>query len=301
MKRKVIQLAGKTLLVSLPIKWAKRYGVHKGDEIDVDEREKALLISTENPNAVEKKEISLEGSDEFIKRTIGVEYRSGADELMLKFSNPKTIRPIKEEVDQLMGFEIISQGEKFCLVKSVSAGIEQEFDNILRRIFLLMTEMGKDSYDAITKKEFSRLAEIKTSEATNNKLTNFCKRLLNKKGYKNYRHTSHVHTIIWELERIADEYKEICGILENEKQAVSNESVSLLKATNDFFEEFYHLFYKFSQQSADSFTRKSKQLAKSADLLIQKRKGKESAMIHNISNIIKSTHDIAGQYYAMVL
>ena len=34
-KRKVIQLAGRTLVVSLPSKWAKKHNVQKGDEIVV--------------------------------------------------------------------------------------------------------------------------------------------------------------------------------------------------------------------------------------------------------------------------
>ena len=35
MKRNVIQLAGKTLVVSLPSKWVKLNSVKKGDELNV--------------------------------------------------------------------------------------------------------------------------------------------------------------------------------------------------------------------------------------------------------------------------
>jgi phosphate uptake regulator len=301
MKRKVIQLAGKTLLVSLPSKWAKLYGINKGDEVEVEQREKSLFITTEKPAAVEKKELVLEGSDEFIRRTIGIEYKKGIEELMLKFESPKTIGIVKDAVSKAMGFEIISQGEKFCLVKSVAAALEAEFDNILRRIFLLMIEMAKNAHDAVKKREYPRLREIKTSELTNNKLTDFCKRLLSKKGYKDYKYTSYIYTVIWELERIADDYRKICELMEGEKSSVSSEAVSLFADANSFFEDFYHLFYKFSQKGADSLTKAKNHLLKRAYALMQKRKGREAVLIHHLSSIITGTYDMAGQYYAMVI
>ena len=36
MKRKVVQQGPSTLMVSLPAKWAKRLGIKKGDEINID-------------------------------------------------------------------------------------------------------------------------------------------------------------------------------------------------------------------------------------------------------------------------
>ena len=84
MKRKVIQLAGKTLLVSLPIKWAKKYGIKKGNEVEVEERGKSLLIATEKAVSMEKKEIVLSGPEEFIRRVISAEYKKGVSEITFK-------------------------------------------------------------------------------------------------------------------------------------------------------------------------------------------------------------------------
>ena len=46
MKRKVIQIAESTQLVSLPRKWALKYGVKKGDEVDVLEEGNKIVVST---------------------------------------------------------------------------------------------------------------------------------------------------------------------------------------------------------------------------------------------------------------
>ena len=44
MKRKAIQLANQTLVISMPSKWVKEQGIKKGDEIDVEEKGKRLMI-----------------------------------------------------------------------------------------------------------------------------------------------------------------------------------------------------------------------------------------------------------------
>ena len=46
MKRKVIQIADSTQLISLPRKWALKYGIKKGDELDVEEQGSNVLVST---------------------------------------------------------------------------------------------------------------------------------------------------------------------------------------------------------------------------------------------------------------
>ena len=38
MRRKVIQIAGSTQLISLPRKWAIRQGIEKGEELNIDEQ-----------------------------------------------------------------------------------------------------------------------------------------------------------------------------------------------------------------------------------------------------------------------
>ena len=50
MKRKAIQLASQTIVVSLPAKWVRQQGIKKGDEIDVEERGKELVIGNKMPN-----------------------------------------------------------------------------------------------------------------------------------------------------------------------------------------------------------------------------------------------------------
>ena len=59
MKRKIIQLAGKTHVVSLPSKYVKKYGLKKGDEVDVEERGAQIVLSHGRETAIEKVTIDL--------------------------------------------------------------------------------------------------------------------------------------------------------------------------------------------------------------------------------------------------
>jgi len=301
MERKVIQLAGKTFVVSLPSKWAKKYGIKKGDTLFLEEKEKSIIVRTSKAVDVEKVQLSLEGPYEFIKRNIDVAYKKGIDELRLDFEDPKIKKVISNVLESTMGFEIISQGEKSCTIKSVATAVEGEFDNILRRVFLTLLSMAEESYDAVSKSQLSRLNEIAFADSTINKLTNFCKRILNKKGYKNCRQTSYIYCIVWELERIGDEYRRICREISGQKKKISRDVLDLYKETNTMLRNFYNLFYKFDQKKGLEFTNKKEFLMKKARQLIPKKSGADSVLLHHLAGIITSVYDIAGPYYAMAL
>jgi Na+/phosphate symporter len=209
---------------------------------------------------------------------------------------------VEEVLNSTMGFEIISQGEKTCVVRSIAKAVESEFDNILRRVFLTLLSMAEESYDAISKSQFSRLGSIGASDSTINKLTNFCKRILNKKGYKDQKSNNYVYCIVWEIERIGDEYKDICHWLGTAKKSkISRNILQIYKETNEFLRNFYNLFYKFDSDNGVELTNKKKSLLKKCRELIPKISGADSVILHHLTNIITATYDIAGPYYAMVL
>lgn len=302
MERKVIQLAGKTLVVSLPSKWARKYGVKKGDAVFVEEKDKSIVISTKKGIDVKKASIALKGPFEAIKRNIDVAYKKGVDELNLGFDSPKTRKLVSEILDSTMGFEIISQGDKSCVVRSVAAAIEGEFDNLLRKIFLTIMSMAEESYDAVLHSSFSSMGDISHYDQTVNKLTNFCKRILNKKGYKDSRLTNYIYCIVWELERVGDEYRRVCEVLAPSRSPkISRETLQLYKEANDFFRDFYTFFYKFSQEKGIELTNSRNRISAKANVLMQKKKGAECVVVHHLANIIKATYDLAGPYYAMAL
>ena len=209
---------------------------------------------------------------------------------------------IEDVLSSTMGFEIVSQGEKSCTIKSIARAVEEEFDNILRRVFLTLLSMADESYDAASKSQFARLKDIESSDKTINKLTNFCKRILNKKGYKDEKSANYIYCIVWEIERIGDEYRRICTALGGwKKQKISKDILNLFRNVNIFLRDFYSFFYKFEQDKGIALTKSRGELLKKAESLMKKEKGECIIVLHHLANIINSVYDIVGPYYAMVL
>ena len=91
MKRKVIQHGPSSLIISLPNSWVKKYGVSKGDEIEVDEQENNLLISVEKNITLSQAEINISGLDRtIILYLIRGFYRLGYDQIKIIFNNKTT-------------------------------------------------------------------------------------------------------------------------------------------------------------------------------------------------------------------
>jgi len=228
MKRKVIQIADSTQLISLPRKWAIAHNVKKGDELEIEEQGDKVVVSTNKGVSFEKITVDISKLNEkLVHWTLYILHKSGYDEIELTYNDHKIAKVIQDTISEgIMGFEIIEQTPKYCLIKNIATGLESEFETILKRIFLVTISMAKTSYDIISKSQFENLKEIIVLETTNNKLTNFCERLLNQKGYKNITKTSFLYVIVWQFEKIADDFnipQSVAVLFEMLKSDILNE------------------------------------------------------------------------------
>ncbi|MBT4858296.1 phosphate uptake regulator PhoU [Candidatus Woesearchaeota archaeon] len=252
MKRKVIQLARKTHVVSLPCKWFREQGLKKGDEVEVIEEGRSLIIN--NSSSIKKcvTKISIDVSNLTVSLLfiyVNAAYKKGADEIELLFSNnqakdPKRNRVVKTMdiisliTDRLIGMEIVRQSKNSCLIKEVSSVNEEEFELILNRIFVTLETMSQDSIDAYVKKDNETLENIcQYMEININKLTNFCLRILNKFSKQD---SNSIYLIAFLLEDIGDQYtkisNELSKIKENKKLVdFLKESELLLRLSHKFF------------------------------------------------------------------
>ena len=71
MKRRVIQIAESTQLVSLPRKWAKKYNIKKGDELEVEIEGSSVRITTDNVIEVTKKALQIGIDAAYAGNTVG--------------------------------------------------------------------------------------------------------------------------------------------------------------------------------------------------------------------------------------
>ncbi len=306
MKRSVIQLAGRTLLVSLPAKWVDANGVHKGDELDLLEDGHRLVINTEKSSDIETAELNADTIGQFIKRYIFAMYKKGIDEIKITYSDPKVVDAIRDTVlNQTVGYEIISQTPKSCIVKLITSGNIIDFDNLLRRIFLLSLSMSEEMYDSIKKGDFEHLSKTALLEKTNNRLTTICRRSLNKRGTDHYTKVGPIYYIVEELENLADEYKYFCNNLfelRDSKNTLKPEVLALVEKTNEALRIFYEMFYKFDIHKFGALDELKKKVDSEAQGLIKTKKLNPAELfaVHHSLVIIQRIFRMTGPQLVLI-
>lgn len=169
--------------------------------------------------------------------------QEGSKEIVLS-----PIEVVQAMINRCIGVEIIDQRENWCIVKELGETTYKEFDNALRRVFLLLISMAEEINKAIkprADKESLKSAHI--IDTNIDRFTDFCFRVLSKKGYQEYRKTPTMHSILFMLEMIGDEFKKIAIHL-LEAKSISPKMESLFKIQSDQLRKYYTLFYGFNRE-----------------------------------------------------
>lgn len=293
MKRRVIKQGNNTLTLTLPRKWAQKFGIKAGDEIEVEEEGSYLKILT-NEIKEEPKKIQLDFSqvnETIMNSLLAVVHKNGYDEVEVLYNDPKTAKIIQKRINSmLIGYEIVEQTPKRCVIRNVSGWHDKEFDNLLRRTFLVTLTLGKNSLETIKTGLYENLKELLILEETNNKLTNYCHALLNRKIFDCPRKTVYLYHISWLLEKIGDEYKSLClYLIENKNLKFDKEILKAYERVNILLEDYYHLFYQYDLKKLEEIYKKQESLRKELTELMQSRKKEE---LYPIMNLILVTQKI---------
>jgi len=290
MKRKVISIAGKTFVVSLPNAWVKKNNIQKGDELEITDKENKLIIDTEKYS----KSVDLTKSQTFDKRYISDMYKRGYDEIKIKYEDTNILKEIKKM--ESLGYQIIDQSLNSCIIKYIREESD-DFDNTLRKAFRLCKEMGEQISEYF-KEEKIDLEQIREFESLNNKLTDECLRQLNKKGYKEGHKTTFLYTITREIETIADIFKYIIDDIKEIKELPNKKIISYYNESFNFFKTFYELFYNFDKNKFNQYYNKRKELIEKGKNLI--KEGEINGIIaHHSLNLVVQTYNTTGPFLTM--
>jgi len=307
MKRRIVQHGSSSLTITLPIKWVKKFGLKKGDEIQVEEAGPMLQVSTQQAIAAARKKVSTTDYGIFTKNNLSHLYQLGYDELEISFDDPKTLDEIKARLPECVGYEIIDQKDNTIFIKSIATTLESEFDTILRKSFLITNELAKNVLQALEQKNYKKLSEIRNLEYLNNKFTDICIRILTKRGYKIPNRTMQMYEILKSIERIADEFKHICDLFskgskdKDNKNKPDPETLKLFKDAIDYYNAFSTMFYKFDPHLKKKIYLERPVMLQKCKSQLTKSKGQNSIFLHHIIEIIEKTYQAAGGYFALVL
>ncbi len=300
MKRKVIKQGNGTLTITLPKHWTERVGLKGGDELDIEETEKGLSVSSEKTYKFNKIKIDTTNFNERVTRlTLSAAHKAGFDEIEIIYEDPFIIKVANELVKELyMGFSIVEQTNKRCVLKAIASDKVEDFETILRRAFLVALSMADSSLEMIKNRQFSDLPTLITLEHFNNQLTNFCERVLNKKGYKDG--NCFYYVVAWNLEKVCDNYKYICDYHAEAKGSINKNLLNFYARSNEFFRKYYEIFYKFNSSELVKLTKEGKAMLKQGRKMHKDIKNDfEFTVLNSLMDVILQCMDFSASYIAI--
>ncbi|MBI4149352.1 AbrB/MazE/SpoVT family DNA-binding domain-containing protein [Candidatus Woesearchaeota archaeon] len=302
MKRKVIQIANSTQLISLPRQWSKRLNIRKGSELEVLEQGNKIIIAADKEPEASRIELQAQGKDPLVLRSVIAAYRSGYDEISITFDDPAAVRNLPSQLNDLLpGYEVLQHTSSTILIRDIAHEMATEFDAVLRRIFMVIKSIAESTYEMLEEYDEDRLKNIASLEMTNNRLCNYCERLLNKRGYTRFDRTVFMYVIVWEMEKIADQYKYLTYFFSQQKQVtVSKEAKKLFQEAMQMFDLFYGAFYQFDRKKVAEIVQLRKDVVARALALMAKTKDNpEIRVIHHLITIAQMTFNILNSYLAV--
>jgi phosphate uptake regulator len=299
-KRKVILHGPSTLTVSLPSKWAKAQNINKGDELNVEEIDAFLRIYSGEEHLLTKK-TNVDFSDldkETIRIMLSVLYESGYDELLVSFKDPKTVHVVQEVISPaLLGYETVEQRSNACIVRNVTGDHFSELESLIRRAFLVALSLADNSLAEIKEGNRSQLNELLVLEKTNNKLANYCHRLINKQPYKD-KCAIYKYIIVWVFESICDDYRDLIKlILDKKNLRVSPAFLEAYHGINSLINQYYSLFYKYSDE--DFMSLRNSILELKRNFLKKRFNDQECELHYYLFSILNRLYDCLGSTIGM--
>lgn len=137
MKRKIIEMSGKTLLVSIPKPIAKKFDLEKGEEIEVSCTDKQIILYKDSRMS---KRIFLPFLQEpSLFTALKIAYAEGYDEVVCTIDPAcwERIQPFL--LQELPGFECISLNKTMAVVRAVLDISYDDLRKVIRKITLLLT------------------------------------------------------------------------------------------------------------------------------------------------------------------
>ncbi len=288
--RKVIKQGNNTLTITLPKKWTEKFNINAGDEIDLFERDGTLVLKGTQREKEKYAEFDITNlTVPMFWRFFQSAYRSGCNEIKVTFDPSKKyedayhyyttlfdysklgekILPkpavviVQEIVNRFIGFELVEASENYCIIREMGEISMKEFDNSMRRIFLVIMQMFDRLREAIEKnqiKDSSLCKEIHTIDLTVDKFVDYCSRIMNKaNNFPNESKKPLIFSTLFLLELIGDECKYVGKHIALSKKPVKD-ILGFLKEVKGHFELYYHMYYKFSHALAVEFGNRDVQL-----------------------------------------
>jgi phosphate uptake regulator len=301
MIRKVNSVGTGTLTLSLPADWVKKNKVQKGDLVYVTEdKNGALKLEIKEPKEDHlKKELNSEGLTPYLRKLVAGFYKAGYDEVEVRYSGTEEVDRIQTLLEYTcIGYEIMSIGKKTITIKSVSKIVSEEFDEMYRKIFNIISGVGHELTDAFSSKDFEKIKSTIIRHKLVNRYADFCRRSINKFPSR-FAKAGPQYSVLETLEKISDHYRAFAEEIVELKQLPSKDLIDMLRKTNNFFDAVKILHYQYDHLAMQKFIQTRKALNKElvpGNLTLKKE---ELMLFFYLKTIIQLSYDLNGPITTM--
>tara|TARA_Y100000034_G_C6907887_1_gene421903 strand:- start:5724 stop:6662 length:939 start_codon:yes stop_codon:yes gene_type:complete len=296
MRRKIIKQGNNSYTFTLPIQWIREEKLENGGEVEINQEDNRLIIGI--PKDLRRPDSSITlNLDDYNERTIrnilNQTYRKGYDQIILNFKDKKQVEDIKDITrNTLLGFEVVGEKDKKCIVQNIAEPSGERFNVILRKIFFLIKTEGEDILQDFKNKKINNLKERNNIKNSIDNYTNFCRRMIIKDRIGGTKNSYLMMIIVSRLSLIHHGYYYMYKFASsNKKLNLSKESLEILEKVNYAFNLLEDSFYeKDLNKSHKIGLLKNEIIFDKIYKLLQKTRGVENIILYHLGEIMRLIH-----------
>jgi phosphate uptake regulator len=225
--RKVQKVGYSTLSVSLPMDWAKKMSVNKGDILFLSEENDGALRITPEPTATEDQSIYVVNVDKcdntkVLERVIVGNYVLGRNMIRVESERRlmrEQIESIRKVTQRLLGIGIIEESDRHLLLQCSVDPKQFPLNTVIKRLYVITSIMFKETMDAIMDRDMELARDAITREHEADTIFSLLVRLLASAqqsrgiaesiGIKDPMDIVESNLIAWYLEIVSDRLNDI--------------------------------------------------------------------------------------------
>ena len=272
MRRKLVKHGEKTLMVSLPAKWLKHQGLKKGDEIVITPENSTLTLSKEELlETIKEIKINIQPENKKHARALlGNAYKLGYDEIAINFKGEAQLKLIKQQLNRMIGFEMISLTKNSCLLKSVIKSTIENYESLKKRAWFNIKSAFEILISDMEKQKYNHEATINELYDNTLKFTDFCRRLINKHLFLDVKNSCLEYSILLKLVYTIPLIKDIYFYLIKNKLKPKKDIINFTQKISNLFDLVYQAYYKKDPNFVFQIIKKREELGQEGQKLIKK-------------------------------
>jgi|TARA_B100002003_G_C14127917_1_gene542510 phosphate uptake regulator len=201
LRRKLVKQAGQAFTLTLPIDWIRNNGLEAGDEVNLIDRGKSILVKSGKKTVTGIMDFNIKGFSKRMKYTyINSAYALGVDEIDLE-----TEEGYFHDLSQNMGFALVSQKGEKSIIKDLGGVAPENMDEIFKRAFQMLMEFYDKASDDIFEGNKESIKILNKIDGEINKFTLFVERSIMKLSYPSSTTGRIMFAYSFELEKMGDE------------------------------------------------------------------------------------------------